>query len=169
MKEYNRLQIQDILRAQDVKRWTIVNATRQQSLAEHTFNVIAIARSIAANMGIADEKIIKYAFDHDLDEILTGDVPTPAKDRMDYVVDDYAGKSSDNCTPLDKSVVMIADTIEAVWFINTNGMGRHAVDVCNYLIDKLNSRIALHASTHKRLEEAVGKVIRDINEGEFTV
>ncbi len=168
MKEHNRLQIQDILRAQDVKRWTIVNTVRQQSLAEHTFNVIAIARAIARHMGVPDEKIIKYAFDHDLDEILTGDTPTPAKERA-MIPDEYAGKSSDGCDSVDRSIVLIADTIEAVWYININGVGRHAVAACDYLIDKLNERIALHTSAHKGMEEAIGKVIRDINEGEFTI
>lgn len=168
LKDYCVLNLQDILRAQDINRWTIVNVSRQQSLAEHTFNVIAIARTLAKYVGIDDVNVIKYAFDHDLDEILTGDVPTPAKEKMG-IADQYVGKSKDRCDSLEMSIVMLADSIEAIWYINVHGLGRHSIQVADYIIDKLNQRVALLSATNRKIEEAVGKVIADINTGEFTL
>ncbi len=168
IKNYAIMNLQDILRAQDIERWTIVNVVRKQSLAEHTFNVIAIARSLARYVGIRDENIMKYAFDHDLDEILTGDIPTPAKEML-KTKDAYIGKSRSRCDSIELAIVSLADSIEAIWYINIHGLGRHSVQVCDYLIDKLNKRVALYSSMSSKLEEAVGKVVRDINEGEFTL
>jgi len=162
----NRLEIQDILRAEDVHRWTIVKTVKRQSLAEHTFNVIAIARDIAKNLGIDDERIIKYAFEHDLDEILTGDIPTPAKDSGKVDIK-YNGKNDALLTELERAVVKIADLLEANWWLNTNGIGRHASQVMDGLIDRLNTRIALMSATHPQLQEAVGKTIQSIEMGKF--
>ena len=163
-----QLRIQDILRSQSVKRWTIVETMRPQNLAEHTFNVVAIARAMAKIIGVDDTNIMKYAFDHDLDEILTGDIPTPAKDMMG-TADQYEGKSKDECGTTEIAIVRLADIIEAIWYINIFGLGRHAVQVCDYLIDKLNQRVALYSSADPRIEKAVGQVVADINDGKFTL
>lgn len=166
LKNHNALNIQDILRAQDIARWTIVNISRPQSLAEHTFNVVAIARAIATYAGVEDTNIIKYALDHDLDEIITGDIPTPAKETM-KIRDQYAGKSKDACSQKEIAIVMIADLIEAVNYLNVHALGRHAVQVQDNLIDRLNSRIALYCAMDRKLQNAIGQVIADINEGKF--
>ena len=59
------MNINDILLAQNIARWTIVSTIQKQSLAEHLFNVTMIARNIATEANMPDDKIIKYALDHD--------------------------------------------------------------------------------------------------------
>lgn len=166
IKEFNILNVQDILRAQHVHRWTIVNTSRPQNLAEHTFGVVAIARAIAREYGIDDINIMKYAFDHDLDEILSGDIPTPAKDRLG-IRDDYKGKNKEKCSNEEIAIVAIADVMEAVYYLNEHGLGQHASKVMDGMIDRLNQRIALYAGTNRKLQDAMGKVVGMINSGDF--
>lgn len=166
LNNYKALNIQDILRAEDIKRWTIIKHTGDQSLAEHTFNVIAISRDICRRMGVSDVAVIKYAFDHDLDEILTGDIPTPAKDRL-KLEDSYCGGSKDDCTSTEIAIVNLADIIEALRFINVHGLGRLSAQVMDGLILRLNQKIALYTSAIPGLDKVIGELIADIEHGVF--
>lgn len=160
------MRIQDILLAQDVKRWTIVRTIRDQSLAEHTFNVVMIARAIAKELGVDDTKIIKYALDHDLDEILTGDIPTPAKDRL-KISTSYDGKSFSECDSQEASIVAMADIIEAIAFITDNQVGRHAHVVANYLMDRYQQRCNLIGAADPALIKACDKIVTDLTTGKY--
>lgn len=160
------MRIQDIMLAQDVKRWTIVRTIRDQSLAEHTFNVTMIARAIASNLGIDDTKIIKYALDHDLDEILTGDIPTPAKERL-KISTSYDGKSFKECNSREASIVAMADIIEAIAFITDNQVGRHAHSVGNYLMDRFQQRCNLIGAADPTLVDACNAVVSDLLNGKY--
>ena len=51
------MKLNDMMRAQHVKRFHIVNTTKSQSVAEHSFNVALIARAIAIKMGFDSENI----------------------------------------------------------------------------------------------------------------
>lgn len=157
------LNINDILRAGDVKRWTIVRTAVPQSLAEHTFNVTMIARALCKEMGVPDGPVIKYALDHDLDEIRSGDIPTPAKERLN---DNF--KYQGNNTPTDQvyNIVKVADTIEAHWFITENGIGRHAYNVENYLRDKMDDLIE---KVPMELKYAAEVVVTEILIGEYNI
>ena len=63
-----------------------------------------IARDIAVEADMDDYMIVKYALDHDLDEIMTGDIPSPAKERMN-IKTDYNGKSREQCNEKEKIIV----------------------------------------------------------------
>lgn len=160
--------IQDLLRAQDVKRWNIVSMARQQTLAEHTFNVVMIARHLAKKMNIDDANIIKYALDHDLDEILSCDWPTTAKERYN-LPRVYNGKSKLKCNDLELNIVTLADKIEAVWYCWAYGLGRHAQQVSSDLIDDFNVATTLYCTSNPDLERAVGEVVDEINHGDFVL
>lgn len=160
------MKIQDLMLAQDVKRWTIVRTIRDQSLAEHTFNVVMIARDIARRLDVDDTKIIKYALDHDLDEILTGDIPTPAKDRL-KISTSYDGKSFKECDSRESSIVAMADIIEAIAFITDNQVGRHAHKVGDYLMNRFQSRCNLIGAMDPKLIEACNGVVMDLLEGKY--
>lgn len=80
----------ETLRLANVKRWGIVEMSRDQSVAEHTCNVMMIAQSLVTeyNKMIAPEDMISTAqqltllracLTHDLPEIYSGDIPTPTK------------------------------------------------------------------------------------------
>jgi len=160
------LSIQDLMLAQDVKRWVIVRTAKDQSLAEHTFNVVMIARAICKELGVRDDKVIKYALDHDLDEILTGDIPTPAKDRLG-INTAYDGKSFEECNGEEKSIVALADIIEAMHFLNENQIGRHAQTVTTYLLERYQTRCNLLNATQPKLIKAANQVVTYLLDGEF--
>lgn len=98
------------LRASLIRRWAIIDMAREQSVAEHSFNVAMIARKIAETMGFSEEavnKIMVRALDHDWpEEIYTGDVPSPCKERH-----------SDINT---EDIVKVADMIESLRFFKKN-------------------------------------------------
>lgn len=137
------LNLQDILRAQDVHRWTIVRTIKHQTLAEHTFNVTMIARAICKVLDIDDTIVMKMAMEHDLDEIKTGDVPTPAKRRLQAKgLDMYS--EFDGCKRYTKlpgefsKIVKAADVLESAWFLEENKVGRHSEHVYTNIIARLH-------------------------------
>lgn len=76
-----------LLRLADVKRWGIVPTTREQSVAEHSFNVWCIARHLhkvatanAPSQVMTELPMVeKWALVHDADEVETGDLPSSLK------------------------------------------------------------------------------------------
>ena len=157
------LQIQDIMRASHTKRWTIVQTAVNQSLAEHTFNVVMIARAISKAANIDDAQIIKYALEHYLDEIRTGDMPTPAKDALDIR---FPSGGKTKVDSVEWTIVKVADIIEALWFVTEAGVGRHAKKVEDYLRKKLAE---FFRSMPEELKNPVDEVTTQIFEGEFQI
>jgi len=146
----DKYEIQDILRLEHVKRWTVVPTTVSQSVASHTFNVVFIARAIAKIVGIDDSRIIKMALEHDLDEIAVGDIPTPGKREIEKIYDFkfYShSKNSEEATDDEKYILKIADLMEATVFIMQYGVGRYAKFTADELDDRLNQLIH-KAPTH---------------------
>lgn len=116
-------------------RWHIVQTAREQSLAEHSFNVAQIALSVLRAIGPAEGwegRVALAALDHDIDEVITGDAPTPSKGKKAY---DFSGPM----TP--EKIVKIADIIEAYIFIREYGLGRHAEAVCEYCYDAVGEML----------------------------
>lgn len=75
-----------LLRTCDTQRWTIVQVTRPQTVAEHQYRVWALALSLYDHMGggmphnsFEREAVGFWALVHDADEIWTGDLPSPIK------------------------------------------------------------------------------------------
>lgn len=72
-----------VMRLQAVKRWHMIEATRIQTLAEHTANVALLAWLIAhsAPCGtlFSAPTILLNAMVHDLSEAFLGDIPTHSK------------------------------------------------------------------------------------------
>lgn len=77
--------IKDLLKASNVKRWHTVPTVWTQSVAEHQWNVSMISECLALKMGLNDEhlfSLIRIALLHDIEEIWTGDMPSPHKELM---------------------------------------------------------------------------------------
>jgi len=159
------LGINDILLAQDVSRWTIVKTIGNQNLATHSYNVCMISRAIAKEFGIDDSNVMKYAIDHDLAEILTGDIPTPAKERLGIRAI-HAGTSKQKCGHTELIIVKVADILDAIMFIRDNKCNRHGEVVYQYLIKKFSD---LRRSLEPKLAEAVTTVITAIDHAPFEV
>jgi len=159
------LPIRDLLRTQDVKRWTIVRTSKQQSLAEHTFNVVMIARSIASQMDMSEEEVrdvVYCALGHDLDEILDGDIPSPVKEKNPGLFPRKTGEWPD----LIQQVVKAADLIEAHWFIADAGQGRHADQVVG---DALARMKTYFANCDKEVSKAAWIIKTAIHTGAFAI
>lgn len=74
-----------VSRMKYINRWSLMRNLRSESLSEHTFEVAYITHAlIAMHNAKGGEKIdageaVLYALYHDLNETLTGDMPTPVK------------------------------------------------------------------------------------------
>lgn len=162
------MNINDILLAQNIHRWTIVSTIRTQSLAEHSFNVCMIARDIAVEADMDDTNIVKYALDHDLDEIMTGDIPSPAKERLG-IKTDYNGKSYARCTPEERCIVKAADLIDAYLFIKHNCHDRHGKQVYRYMENKLHKFISEAHTRWPTIGEAIDNTLSMLEFGTFGI
>ena len=111
--------------AQHVKRWSLVATTAESTVASHSFNVAVLAMAIRKQMrntiDIDVKDVCYYAILHDIDEVFTGDIPTPTKTAMraQGVEPNTLFPGQEVAEPTDKvrAVVKMADLIEkrAVW------------------------------------------------------
>ncbi len=154
------MNIQDIYRAHHVDRWQIVNVSRTQSLAEHSFNVAMIAREIAVRIGLTSHlaDITEWALIHDLPEIATGDIASPLKVYMRNL-----GDGGDGVEKLESriseeyrvtkrlvresvvnDIVKLADLIDGIRYLElyANKSCIHARETLIGLRSKLQSKVA---------------------------
>ena len=148
----------DLMRASHVKRWHIVNTSKEQNLAEHQWNVTTIGlRLYELTEGREPPAgFIAALMFHDVAEIRYGDVPTPGKAFMREVLGDCAGDFFQHMdklvcptTPFVNNVpdsawsvmIRLADMIEAAWWIRENGCGHHAQVVASKLWDSLEDYV----------------------------
>lgn len=168
------------LRASHVKRWHIVQTAREQTVAEHSFNVAVIAGSLAAGMRwggllVAQNKLslLNWALTHDMIESITGDVPTPFKKSLNAAAGyDVVAKAEDLVDreqmaqyrmikgTVVESIVKIADLIEAIYFLSDNGIGTHAKSVNDLLRSQLNELVDELEKLHPEL--AIRVATRDV-------
>jgi 5'-deoxynucleotidase len=151
------MNLSEQLRASHVKRWHIVQTARNQTVAEHSFNVAVIAGSLAAAMhwpGLLQNshklELLQWALSHDMIEAVTGDIPTPFKKRLneaagmdvvsgaeDLVDSEQMAQYRKIKGTVVESIVKIADLIEAIYFLSDNGIGAHASSVVGLLSHQL--------------------------------
>lgn len=120
----------DQLLLQQVKRYPICHTNRDQSVAEHSYNVLLIALYLIEDVRDQDlrEEVIKYAVVHDMDEIKTGDIPSPFKRRLRqecpaviHVLDGTTFVPTEI-----KGIVKMADGLEAIYYLREFGGSRYA-------------------------------------------
>lgn len=150
-RKTNAAPLTDMLRLDAVKRWGIVRVSREQSVAEHTFNVQAIALAIWQSVheqklretragDIAD--LLLYALTHDLPESITGDINSRMKRLLpDEVMPDIERQlfpalvlAQHEASSLAKEIVKAADVIEAVRYLILHGVDADAARVCKELL-----------------------------------
>ena len=178
------LTIYEQLRACHVRRWHIVQTSREQTLAEHSFAVAVIAGSLAAAMRWSDLlhdsgklKLLQWSLAHDIIEVRTGDMPTPFKRELEAVggkgIVEKAEDRVDAETMAEyrkirgtdiETIVKLADQIEAIFFLQDNGVGAHAKQVLDGLRAILSNMVGDAERSHPKLNarEAVRRVCNDI-------
>ncbi len=162
-----RLKINDILRAPFVTAVGSVQTVRPFNLAERAFSVCMVARDIARRIGHDDTRLMKYALDKDLDAMFTGGTSFDS-----HSTHGYRGKSREPSreTPLSSrecAIVELASTMVDIGFLNVQGLGRHAADTVDQLIDTLNNRVGLFSSSYPELSDAVGATIAEMDLGNY--
>jgi 5'-deoxynucleotidase YfbR-like HD superfamily hydrolase len=107
-----------------VHRWSVVNTTRQQTVAEHSHRVAVIAKYLAGKMEMAGRTVplvdvLWYAISHDESEALSGDIPTPMKRMVPGIADEEDRMAPPPRVDLIASlVVKTADILEAALFLS---------------------------------------------------
>ena len=129
-----RTTIDRALDAQHVKRWSLVATTADSNVASHSFNVAVIAMAIRKNMfntiHFSIEQVCYYALLHDIDEVFTGDLPTPTKEAMRKQGVEpnelFEGQEASKPPEHIKAIIKVADLIDNHIFISQHGAGVRA-------------------------------------------
>ncbi|MHA2047659.1 MAG: YfbR-like 5'-deoxynucleotidase [Candidatus Thorarchaeota archaeon] len=166
------MKINDILRASGVTRWHIVRTVRPQSLAEHTFDVTMIARAIAKIAGYEDYEITKAALLHDLDEIVTGDIPTPTKEKArdnGWELNDlYKSITGRELSGDETLIIQLADKMADLHWLWLHALGPHANRVYEIMADNFNNYVRSE-SIPDNIREATLEVQVQMLSEEFTL
>lgn len=175
------MNLKQVLRCSHVKRWGIVNVSRPQNLAEHSFNVCQIAGHLARAFnwtGLLHNgdalALAQWALNHDTIEVITGDIPTPFKSTLrELGVNLNAIERSENeaygslaasvAGTVIEDIVKMADVMESIHFLKDHGVGQHASEVLAGLhlqlyllvgeISKRRPELAVYDGYHKVMKE----------------
>jgi len=165
-----------LLRAQYVKRFHIVHTLKHQSIAEHSFNVAMIAGLISERMEFdkkVTEQVTLAALFHDMDEVITGDIPTPTKIRAKAQGVDLNDNGilvpHQNKGSLINRIVKVADYIEAITFLDINGIGMHACSVEADIAEKMEEYVNHENRFSQGQKEIINDVRWEITSGGFLV
>lgn len=126
-----RAGIEAVQRMQAVKRWHMIDTTRQQTLAEHSANVALLGWYIACtapgmHFGPAD-RIASLALRHDLAEVYTGDIPSHSKrhltglDELEDAVLPFIFKA-DGVSPDQTLLIKLCDLADGIRFVRLHGV-----------------------------------------------
>lgn len=145
------------MRLSSVKRWGIIEMSRAQSVAEHSYNVAAISLAIinAIADGIEDSGMalqpitlltLEWALLHDLTELVTGDLPTPVKVHLREAVEEmedkhyprYANFRKKVHGTIAEDVVKAADFMDAIQFAKRFCIDLKREQILNEMYDKLD-------------------------------
>ena len=101
--------LRKLRRLQWVPRWVVVPTIKKQSVAEHSFSVVTISLWLAKFHARGEDpefliKVVRHAMEHDSEEAVTGDIPSPVKQ------DNYGSQHDYVC------LVRVADKLEAILF-----------------------------------------------------
>lgn len=167
-----------------VKRWAVVTTIRQQSVAEHSFNVALLAERIARQWYAVNTPadlyyLVRYALNHDAYEAMTSDIPSYMKRYV--MVNDaeigFADMFENTEVGLDtryaelfRAIVKMADFIDAAIFLRMEIS--HGNLTVRSLLRDLESRFKLYLDAVVVNNVSVGKGVyllyeADIVEGMF--
>lgn len=133
----SRHAVETVMRIHAVKRWHMIDTTRQQTLAEHSANVALLAMTIAleAPMHLFGDPfaVATAALVHDIPEAFTGDVPTHTKQCLSGLEELEKEVTHPNfditTTANQRMLIKICDLADGIRFIRLHGVdltARHA-------------------------------------------
>jgi 5'-deoxynucleotidase YfbR-like HD superfamily hydrolase len=158
-----------------IPRWTIIDMRRRQNVAEHSFNTQILALSLydfmqngTSHNRFDRESVMMWAIDHDMDEIESGDMPSPLKREMEKLFPKAMDAAVDNMMinklpsfvsrrrgvkdsyPYD--VVKVADKLEEVLYNHKHGYDRRARDALVDGLYLLRDRLQHAEKAHPRYD-----------------
>ena len=135
----------ELLRLGQIKRWSIINTTNAQTVADHSFQVMVIGMRLFELTGEADHRggpgaheLMCALLFHDATEAVYGDIPTPCKrfirayagdgvfDTMDAAALPIVPYLQKACPAWTGIYVKVSDSIEAAHWLEQNYSGVHA-------------------------------------------
>ena len=158
---------EEVMRLSNLKRWGIVEMSRSQSVAEHSYNVVMISAYIVDKLpneikpaGLR-EIVVNWSLVHDLPELVTGDIPTPIKElirtSLDGAEKDLFPELSlykESLCELSRVICKIADLMEAIQFANkfcVDSRKKEIIDEMKWNVDEVvdgqldvNTQLALY-------------------------
>lgn len=161
--------IHEVLRASDIQRWSMVRMSRKQNLAEHSFNVTMIAMALAEELGVDPKEVAYYAITHDLDEIYTGDIPSHTKKEMRRLglrTEALEGLITDDAPGMTWVIIKVADFLEALWYVEENGVGSHAKEVQSWVDAEFSTYLS---ALDKKLVDATMSIHLTMRKGTFNI
>ena len=108
----NKKTLKNLLKLSHVPRWVIVDIIKQQSVADHTFRVMAIAKYMEKKLELHIFNMLERIMLHDEEEALTGDIPSIHVNGNSFQVETVVDRTTDEL------FIMLADTIEAMIFLD---------------------------------------------------
>lgn len=159
MSRANQVTFYDLMRLQSIKRWTIIETARPQSVAEHSFNVLWITLALLEKAQMANSvqsEVLLAILLHDASEALTGDMPTPAKaivreygdaDIWKRIEHTIAPRSvcgvriGNNLSSFGKimRIAKLADTLEAHRFLTEYAIGAHSKSIVKEMFERVRA------------------------------
>jgi 5'-deoxynucleotidase len=150
------LTLTQLMRVGHLKRWHMVRTTREQTLAEHITLVQVISLDVVARLGIQraeptqflQEQVRRWAYWHDMPEVLTGDISPPFKmmadrevrglmDSLERSTDSRYAAIMDATCDTAHQIVKFADMLEAMVFLRAEGIGPRAVEIVGLIGESL--------------------------------
>lgn len=132
-----------VRRMMHTKRWTIINTSRQQTIAEHTCGVLVLLDRAASESGLSPEKhlaLLRHALYHDAFEVVSGDMPGSFKrnnaEIKRAIAEAEAGADwvpPTELSPELQPLMRAADLAESVIYLDDAGAGRRAQRVTEAL------------------------------------
>lgn len=160
------MNIEQILRTAEVRRFHILRLAVDQSVGEHVYCVAHIARALYLTawpnrydrpwrLGWDQRDLMFCAMFHDIEEGLTGDIPSPTKAAAKKMGFDWNDAISqlvpcmpDPTIPTMADVIKLADLIDAWRFVRTYKINPHGAVVC----DRLNALVITKADEMNKAE-----------------
>lgn len=163
MKHLDQFPIANVAHSANVTRWHSARCMRYPSIAEHIYLVTMFSRYIAVvvapNMTPVEILLMNdLALVHDLPEVKTGDMATPVKryleamfpkgqSPLDLIEEQICAPYKDLRERTSGSyiavIVKLADIMEAIHFISTEGKGRPAQKILRERTNAFNEYVKL--------------------------
>lgn len=176
------MKLTDLLALSHVPRWSIVPRIKEQTVADHTFRVMAILVEIRDRLLLAPNSIdggtaLRWALMHDGEESRTADIPGVFKRRLgtavvDTIQDICPWMNDENWLPdtAAKHLVKLADLIETFTWIRKWGHGPHAEQVAHYVWRDLRAQYTMlsrppynYVDIGAHAEEICSAIINDVD------